>query len=156
VLASESKYKKNKHFLLRKPKFLLPRCSQAQNAQAVADVSSHICLGLSRGLLLSGLPNKTFHAFPASAYPTLLPSHLPLFLHSFILWTVLMTNKLTANLQAPSRCFLSHTSKHTPVYFLDMLHLLALSKLNQKYLFTLSDQIYDYTISCLQYWLINP
>jgi len=101
--------------------------------------------------LLSGLSTKTFHVFPASPYPVPLPSHLSLLIHSSILRTVLMANNLTANLQAPLRCFLSHTSKHTPICFLDILHLLVLSKLNRKYLFTLSDQLYDYTISRLQH-----
>jgi hypothetical protein len=130
---------KNNRFLLRNPKFLEPRCSQAQNAQSVAEESSHLCLGLS-----------TFHAFPASPYPKPLPSHLPLFLHSSILWTVLMMNNLSENHQALPCYFLSHTSKHTSVCFLDTLHLLVPSELSQKYLFTLSTQLYDYTLSCLQ------
>ena len=62
-----------------------------------------------------------------------------------------MTNNLIADLQAPRRYFLSHTPKHTPVCFLDVLQLLVLPKFNQKYLFSLSAQIYAYTLSCFQH-----
>jgi len=115
VFASKSKSEKNNHFLLRNSNFLLRRCSQAQKAKAVAEVSSHLCLGRLRGLLLSGLSTKIFHAFPASPYSIPRPSHLPLFLHYSILRTILMTNNLIANLQAPPRYFLSHSPNTLPL-----------------------------------------
>ena len=88
---------------------------------------------------------KSFtHFLLPQSVPILLPSHPLPFLHSTVSWTAPVKNL----------CESSGTATLFPlsVCFLGILHLLVLSKLNQKHLSTLSAQLYYYTLSCLQFY----
>jgi hypothetical protein len=111
-----------KRLYFKKPKiFITPMQPGSKRAGCCRSLLPFIPRSIKRSFPFR-LSTKSFHAFPASPYPTSLPSHLPLFLHSSIPWTVLLTNNLTADLQAPPCYFLSHTSKHTPVFHCFTVH----------------------------------